>query len=54
MSAKGVGRKEGDGAPEQWPGRFLGITGWDPSVWKSNWLHVDILRFTFIKSGYIL
>ena len=28
---------------KQWSGRFLGIiTGWDPSVWKSNWLHADI------------
>ena len=36
-------------------GEILGIsTGWDPSVCKSNWLHVDILRFFFIKLGYIL
>ena len=40
--------------PAQWSGRFLGITGWDPSVCKSNRLHVDILRFSFIKLGYIL
>ena len=38
----------------QWSGRFLGITGWDPSVCKSNRLHVDILQFSFIKLGYIL
>ena len=39
----------------QWSGRFLGmITGWDPSVCKSNQLHVDILRFSFIELGYIL
>ena len=24
------------------PGRFLGIIGQDPSVPKSNWLHVEI------------
>ena len=31
----------------QWSGGFLGIiTGWDPSVWKPNRLHVDILRVT--------
>jgi hypothetical protein len=29
----------------------LGIIGWDPSVRKSNRLHVDILRFSFIKLG---
>ena len=29
------------------------IIGWDPSVCKSNRLHVDILRFSFIKLGYI-
>ena len=33
---------------------FLGITGWDPSVCKSNRLHVDILQFLFIKLGFIL
>ena len=32
----------------------LGITGWDPSVCKSNWLHVDILRISFIKLEYVL
>ena len=37
----------------QWSGRLLSITGWDPSVCKSNWLHLDILRFSFIKLGYI-
>ena len=36
--------------PHQLSGRFLGIiTGWEPSVCKSDRLHVDILRF----SGYI-
>ena len=39
---------------EQWSGGFLGIIGWDPSVCKSNRLHIDILRFSFIKLGYIL
>ena len=38
---------------EQWSGRFLGITSWDPSVCKSKRLHVDILRFSYIKLGYI-
>ena len=38
----------------QWSERFLGITGWDPSVCKSNRLHVHILRFSFIKLGYSL
>ena len=37
-----------------WLGRFLGITGWDPCVCKSNRLHVDILWFSFTKLGYIL
>ena len=36
---------------EQWSGRFL---GWDPSVCKSNWLHVDNLRFSFMKLGFTL
>ena len=35
-------------------GRFLAIIGWDASVCKSNWLHVDILWFSFINLGYIL
>ena len=35
-------------------GRFLGIIGGDPSVCKSSRLHVDILRFSFMKLGYIL
>ena len=37
----------------QWLGRFLGIIGWDPSVCKSNRLHVDILRFSYINLRYI-
>ena len=36
---------------EQWSGRFLGTISWDPRVCKSNWLHADILRFSFIKLG---
>ena len=39
---------------QQWSGRFLGIIAWDPGVCKSNRLHVDILRFSSIKLGYIL
>ena len=40
---------------DQWLGRFLGlITGGDPSVCKSNGLHVHILRLSFIELGYIL
>ena len=38
----------------QWLGRFLGIIGWDPSVCKSDLLHVDILWIFFIILGYIL
>ena len=34
-------------------GRFLDIIGWDPSVCKSNRLHVDILRFFYINLRYI-
>ena len=37
----------------QWSGTFLGPIGWDPSVCKSNWLHVDILLFSYIKLRYI-
>ena len=40
--------------PSQWLGRFLGIISWDPSVCQSNWLHVHILRFSFINLAYIL
>ena len=42
--------------PKQWSGRFLGIViGWDPSVCKSNQLHVDNLQFfSFNKFWYIL
>ena len=32
-------------------GEILGITGWDPSVCKSNRLHVDILRCSFTRFG---
>ena len=35
-------------------GRFLGKAGRDPSVAKSNWLYVDIIRFFFISMRYIL
>ena len=38
----------------QWSKIFLGITSLDPTVCKFNRLHVDILRFSFIKLGYIL
>ena len=38
----------------QWSGRILGIIGWDLSVCKSNRFHVDILRFSSLKLGYIL
>ena len=34
-------------------GRFMGMIGQYPSVSKSNWLHVDLFRFFFIKLGYI-
>ena len=30
---------------------ILAITGWNPSVYKSNRLHVHILRFSFVKLG---
>ena len=39
---------------KQLSARFLGITGWDPCVCKSNRLHVDILWFSCTKFGYIL
>ena len=39
---------------DQWSGRFLGMTGCDPSVCKSNRWHVDMLRFSFTKLRYIL
>ena len=35
-------------------GKILGITGWNPSIYKSTWLHVHILRFSFVELGYIL
>ena len=34
--------------------KFLGIVGQNPSDSKSNRLHVDIFRFCFIHSRYIL
>ena len=34
-------------------GDFWGTTGWDPSACKSNRLHVNILRFSFMKLGYV-
>ena len=41
-------------ALKQWSGRFLGlISSWDPSVCKSNRLHVEILRLPFIELGYV-
>ena len=36
------------------PGKFLGILGQDPSVSKSNQLHVDIFHFYFIHSRHVL
>jgi len=47
------GKKMAELLGSDW-GEFLGIIGRDPSVCKSNRLHVDILRFCFIKLGYIL
>ena len=38
----------------QCPGRFLGITGWDPSLCRSNRLQVHILRFSFTNNVGIL
>ncbi len=35
-------------------GRFLGIIGQDPSVSKSNRLHIVIIRLFFIELRYIL
>ena len=35
----------------QCSGRFLGITGWNPTIYKSNQLHVHILWFSFVKMG---
>ena len=34
----------------QYPGRFLSIVGRDPSVFKSNRLHVDIIQFFFFMT----
>ena len=34
--------------PSVWEG-LLGIIGQDPSVSMSNWLHIDIIWFLFIK-----
>ena len=41
------------GVKNRWSGGGggLGITGWDPSVGKSNRLHFNILRFSFLKLG---
>ena len=36
----------------QWWRRFLGTTGWDPSVGKSNRLLVDILLFCEVELGH--
>ena len=35
----------------KWSERFLSIIGWDPSVGKSNQLHVDILQFFLYTVG---
>ena len=37
----------------QCPGRFLDIIGRDPSVSKSNRLHVDMLHVSLINVRYI-
>ena len=37
----------------QWSGRFLSIIGWDPSVCKSNRLHVGTIRFFYLNLRYI-
>ena len=56
----GAPTRDGSYAPSeerralQCSGRFLGIPSRDPSVPKSNRLHVDIFPFSFIKLGYIL
>ena len=39
---------------EQYKERVLGIIGWDPSVSKSNRLHVDIFRLFFANLRCIL
>jgi hypothetical protein len=44
-----------DGYAQKSPRTVLGIIiGWDPTVCKSNRLHVDILRSSLMKLGYIL
>ena len=46
------------GSCVKWPSLIGDIFGHNrlknPSVYKSNHLHVDILQFSFIKSGHIL
>ena len=37
--------------PRQWSGRLLGIIGWDPSVFKTNRFHVDILWCPLLNWG---
>ena len=39
---------------EQYLKRILDIIGWDPSVSKSNRLHVDIFQFFFTNLRCIL
>ena len=36
------------------PGKFSGRVSQDPCDSKSNWLHVDMLRFAFTQLRYIL
>ena len=47
-------KESNENGSHQWSGRFLGIIGGDPSICKSNRLHVGILRFCLYKLGYIL
>ena len=39
---------------KQYLGRFLDIIGREPSVSKTNRLHVDTFQFSFIDSRYVL
>ena len=39
---------------EQSPGRYLGIIGHNPSVPKTNWLHVVIFWFLINIKGYFI
>ena len=43
-----------DNHSQQCLGNFLGVISQNPSVSKSNWLHIVIFRFFFINFRYIL